>query len=382
MHVLHIQSVIIFLYAVFSLIVLLKINWKAKALIIAAVAVCEFKFAIYTMFGGRFDPDLPRCVVMPIETGSAVIMLAVMMAIVKDAIGLTSFLLRKVCKVHVHKIPHHPVNVVILAIAMVGGVTGIAYQFKTPDVYTSEVEIKGLEIPDEELRLVQISDIHIGPILKRGFTKKVVERVNTLKPDIIVITGDIVDGPTDHLRYDVEPLKDLKAKYGVYAVTGNHEYYSGAPEWVQELSMLNLKFLNNAHTQLEGTNITLGGVIDLRASGFGLGEPDIDGAFAGSGSGPKILLAHQPRTAVGYEDRIDLILSGHTHGGSMIFLRPLVAAFNNGYVSGMYRSENGNYMYVSNGTGIWSGFSCRIFVPSEIGLFLIKRGVERLVTEQ
>ncbi len=213
-------------------------------------------------------------------------------------------------------------------------------------------------------RIVQITDLHVGPTLGRNFVEEVVSRVNALKPDLIAITGDLVDGTVDQLKDSVEPLRNLRAPDGVFFVTGNHEYYTGDVEgWLAYLSGLGVRVLRNERVTIR-KSFDLAGVDDLSARGPGHGyRPD----QALAGRNPKravVLMSHQPR---GFSDAIrlgvDLQLSGHTHGGQFIPFKYLVGLYQP-YLAGLYQEGNSR-LYVSCGTGYW-GPPIRLGVPAEI----------------
>lgn len=219
-----------------------------------------------------------------------------------------------------------------------------------------EVAIANLPAAFDGFRIAQISDIHIGPTLDRAFMKRIVDQVNALQPDVVAITGDLVDGSVLQLRPHVEPLSELRPKHKSYFVTGNHEYYSGGPLWEAEVARLGVKVLHNEHEVLTraGAQLIIAGVTDHEAGQFGESHacrPDV--AFANAPqNAPRILLAHQPRTARRAAPfKVDLQLSGHTHGGQffpwMFFVRLQQPA-----VSGL-KTVHGVPVYTSRGTGYW-----------------------------
>ncbi len=239
---------------------------------------------------------------------------------------------------------------------------------RTPVVERVKVPIKGLGKAFDGLRIVQITDIHIGETLDRHFLKRVVDQVNALKPDIVAVTGDAIDGPLSKLRDEVQGFGELKAARGVFYVTGNHEYYHGAASWVAEMKRLGLTPLLNAHHVIEegGDQLVIGGVPDLEGGRFSDSHrPQVDVAFHGAPDGaPRVLLAHQPlfaKRAGGHG--VQLMLSGHTHGGQifpfMFFVRlqqPVIAGL---------RELWGVPVYTSRGTGYW-GPPFRVGPSSEI----------------
>ncbi|WP_082175780.1 metallophosphoesterase [Archangium gephyra] len=218
------------------------------------------------------------------------------------------------------------------------------------------VPVKGLGAGLSGMKVVQISDIHIGPTLDRHFMQRVVEQVNALQPDVVAVTGDLVDGSVTRLRDEVAPLAGLRAPLGVYYVTGNHEYYHGGAAWSAEVARLGLTVLNNAHRVVErgGARLTVAGVTDLEGGRMDPSQacrPDV--ALAGAPAGvPRLLLAHQPRAAVlARELGVDLQLSGHTHGGQL-FPFMLFVKLQQPVIQGL-ATIAGVRVYTHRGTGYW-----------------------------
>jgi predicted MPP superfamily phosphohydrolase len=216
------------------------------------------------------------------------------------------------------------------------------------------------------LRIVQVSDVHLGAILGRDFAESVVERVNALEPDVVAITGDLVDGPVDRIGDEAEPFSRLRARYGVYFVTGNHDHYSGADPWVKLVRSLGIRVLRNERVEIEhgGDVFDLAGVDDYRG-GYAGSSSDVKKALDGRDpQRPLVLLAHDPSTFhAASREGVDLQLSGHTHGGQIWPFRYLVRLAVP-WIAGLYaRAES--QLYVSRGTGFW-GPPMRLFEPAEI----------------
>jgi predicted MPP superfamily phosphohydrolase len=233
------------------------------------------------------------------------------------------------------------------------------------------VDIPVTDLP-ESLRgfsIAQISDVHVGPTIKRPFVERLVSRVNALGADMIAVTGDLVDGTVPQLAAHTAPLAGLIARHGAFFVTGNHEYYSGERAWTQELRRLGLQVLKNEHVVLQhdGAALVLAGVTDFSAHHFDPAQQsDPVAALRGapSGAGAKILLAHQPSSAEAAADAgFDVQLSGHTHGGQF-WPWNLFVGFFQPFTGGLHRLRN-LWVYVSRGTGYW-GPPNRFGVPSEI----------------
>jgi uncharacterized protein len=267
----------------------------------------------------------------------------------------------------------------VLSTTVVGGALIVlvagAWRAQRPVVVRVAVPIANLPAALEGFRIVQLSDLHVGAILKRDFVERVVSAANGLEPDLIALTGDVADGLPPALREEVAPLAALRAPHGKFFVTGNHEYYWDAPAWVRELEHLGFSALVNTHRVIErgGARLVLAGVPDLSAGGF-VRDHASDPAAAVAGAPESdvwVLLAHQPKSAfaaraVGF----DLQLSGHTHGGQYFPFNLLVRLFQP-FVAGLHRLEE-MWLYVSRGTGYW-GPPLRLGAPSEITLIQLTR---------
>jgi predicted MPP superfamily phosphohydrolase len=253
---------------------------------------------------------------------------------------------------------------------------GFSNARRTAAVSRVTVPISNLPSALEGFQLVQISDIHIGPTIRGAYLRRIVEAVNLLRPDMVAITGDLVDGSVPELGPHVAPLAELASRHGTYFVTGNHEYYSGAHSWIVELRRLGITVLLNEHVVLrhDGALAVVAGVTDYSAAHFDPANgSDPFAAIAGSppGAGVKILLAHQPRSAPAAADAgFDLQLSGHTHGGQFMPWNFFVK-MQQPFVAGLHRLQQ-LWVYTSRGTGYW-GPPKRFGAPSEITLVTLVR---------
>jgi predicted MPP superfamily phosphohydrolase len=211
-------------------------------------------------------------------------------------------------------------------------------------------------------RIAVVSDVHLGPVLGRGFAQKVVDTINATQPDLIAVVGDLVDGSVKDLGPAAAPLAQLKARHGAYFVTGNHEYFSGAEQWVDEVRRLGLRPLENDRTELPFFD--LAGVNDVAGESEGQG-PDFARALGDRDTARAcVLLAHQPvQIHDAVEHGVDLQLSGHTHGGQL-WPGSLLAAAANPTVAGLERYGD-TQLYVSRGAGAW-GPPTRVGAPSDI----------------
>jgi predicted MPP superfamily phosphohydrolase len=234
---------------------------------------------------------------------------------------------------------------------------------RRPRVVRVTVPIVDLPKDLAGFRILQLSDLHVGPTIRRRFVDAVVDRANALLPDLVAVTGDVADGLVPDLREHVAPLARLRAPHGAYFVTGNHEYYWDVRGWTRELERLGLQVLSNEHRIVErgAGRLLVAGVTDLSSAS--------DPAAAVAGAPPsdvRVLLAHQPRSAFAAQAAgYDLQLSGHTHGGQYFPFNILVRLFQP-FVAGMHRLES-MWLYVSRGTGYW-GPPLRLGAPAEITL--------------
>ncbi|SHG98773.1 metallophosphoesterase [Massilia sp. CF038] len=251
------------------------------------------------------------------------------------------------------------------------GVTliGLVNARRVARVVEVTVPIKDLPAALQGYSIVQISDVHVGPTIKRGYLNAIVTKVNALQPDAIAITGDLVDGSVRRLQLHTEPLARLVARDGAFFVTGNHEYYSGAREWIAEMRRLGVKVLMNEHVLCErgGESLMIAGVTDFTAHLFDeshRSDPQRAAAGAPDTVRARILLAHQPRTApAAAAAGFDLQLSGHTHGGQF-FPWNLFVPLQQPFTAGLNRLAQ-LWVYTSRGTGYW-GPPKRFGAPSEI----------------
>ncbi|HEY3540182.1 MAG TPA: metallophosphoesterase, partial [Trinickia sp.] len=240
-------------------------------------------------------------------------------------------------------------------LAMISTAIGFINARRRAKVANVDIPIADLPPELDGLTIVQISDIHVGPTIKQSYVDAIVTEVNRLQADVIAVTGDVVDGSVVQLGEHTRPLSRLKARHGAFLVTGNHEYYSGADEWIAEFRRLGLRVLMNEHVVVEhnGASFVMAGVTDYSAGNFDDSHrSDPAGAVrhAPDEARVRILLAHQPRTALAaVEAGYTLQLSGHTHGGQF-FPWNFFVRFQQPFTAGLARIDD-LWIYTSRGTG-------------------------------
>jgi predicted MPP superfamily phosphohydrolase len=266
------------------------------------------------------------------------------------------------------------------ATAATAGAGVFALRSATGPALISEVPVRVPRLPKalSGLTIAQISDLHVGPTIREREVWRVVEQVNAMKPDLVAITGDLVDGTVEQLGAATGQLARLQSRFGTYFVTGNHEYYSGVEAWAAELERLGITLLRNRRVAIGGDfSFDLAGVDDYSGSGGGE-NPSSDLGRALEGRDPDralVLLAHQPRAGAiskAVQAGVELQLSGHTHGGQIMPFNLLVGAMFP-YLAGLYRhEENGRsgQVFVSRGTGYW-GPPLRLGSPPELAKLVL-----------
>jgi predicted MPP superfamily phosphohydrolase len=250
-------------------------------------------------------------------------------------------------------------------------VRGVASARGEHDVVDVEVKLPKLPKHLDGFSIVQLSDLHTGLTIDRDFVQRVVDRTNALSPDLIALTGDLVDGPVPDIRDDVAPLAQLRAKHGVFAITGNHEYYAGVEPWVAEITRLGARYLRYEMVTI-ADGFDLAGIDDHSAPDRRTKLAGFDVTMAARDrSRPLVVLAHQPRQI----ERTakwspDLQLSGHTHGGQIWPWHYIVRLQQSGYLAGRYQ-VNETQLYVTRGCGYW-GPPVRLLAPLEITRVILR----------
>jgi predicted MPP superfamily phosphohydrolase len=252
--------------------------------------------------------------------------------------------------------------------SVVGGMASARGEHQIVDV---EVKLPKLPAHLDGFTIVQLSDLHTGLTIDRAFVQRVVDRANALSPDLIALTGDLVDGPVADIRDDIAPLAQLRAKHGVFAITGNHEYYAGVEPWVAEITRLGARYLRFDMVTI-ARGFDLAGVDDHSAPVDRATIAAFDARMAARDrSRPLVMLAHQPRQVrETVQWGADLQLSGHTHGGQIWPWHYIVRLQQGGLLAGHYEHE-GTQVYVTRGCGYW-GPPVRVLAPLEITRVILR----------
>lgn len=339
------------------------------------LAVAQYHQIIRQIFGSIGSPELPRWFLIAIGCVYGTFLLLALLLLVRDAAGGLLYVLSR----RLGRVVLFGPNVAMATglVAAVLGIFGTWQGLKVPEVRTLSLTLRGLPPAFDGYRVIQLSDLHAQRLLPAAWQRAVVRRVNARRPDLIVITGDLEDGMPQARAADVAPLAELRARDGVLAIPGNHEYYADYAAWMHAFDELGLHMLVNTHTRIErnGQHIAVAGLPDRQARTFGAPAPDVQAALSGVPEGtPIILLQHRPDSArENAAAGATLQLSGHTHGGQIWGPSLLTRRANGGFLAGRYQVGD-MQLYVSRGTGIWNGLVIRLGVPSEITEFVLYPG--------
>ena len=352
-----------------SLLVITRFVWPLALpmpikLILAAalLGVSQYHFWSRLSSGSVFAPEFPRAIVILFNWAFGTILFLAPLQVLLDVITLPAALVYEVT------VPD-TIRYAMAAIAALTAAIGVRLATIVPPVHDIEIGIAGLPSRFDGYTMLQLTDLHISRLFPAAWARAVVERANGLGANLILITGDLIDGDLAARRADVEPLRDLRAVDGVYVIPGNHEYFFDYRVWMAHFAAMGMRLLLNQHVVLDrdGGRLVIAGVTDRSAPRTGNPGPDLAAAIGNAPrDAPIILLDHQPQNArhaaaLG----VALQLSGHTHGGMIVGLDRLARRANGGFVSGRYQVD-GMTLYVNNGTGLWPGFALRLGRPSEL----------------
>ena len=384
-NILMIISLVLAGYAILSFVLPYKTKWYVKlgwSLFFLAISQ---KFTFYYYVGGHmFNPQLPETTLIIWETLFNIILVLVPLLVVKDVLF---WVVKFVNKATHSNIPWPLTEAknrwLLMIFSVAAAISGTHYALTVPTVNHVQITVDRLPAEFDGYRIVQMADLHVGQLLKRPWLEAVIDTANELDADAVVLVGDMIEGPESELASEVKAYGLLKSKDGVFGVTGNHEWHHGAAPWVKFFEENGVQMLENKHHVITrgDAQLVIAGTTDRSAVRYGAHGPDLKMALDGAPDAATVLLAHQPAGARELQG-VDLQLSGHTHGGLYALMQPLVAYFNDGFVSGLYQVNATTQLYVSRGTGLWTGMALRVMCPSEITEITLKASPFTMMKEQ
>lgn len=355
----------------FTVVRPLKLGRLWRCVIGMVLLASSLKFTWFGLFGGRmFLPEMPQLVIHVLSVIYDFVLVLACLGVLLSLARLLALFCRDLVSSPDMSRRRIVAGSLALAASAVAG-KGVHDGIRLPDIV--ELTLGFPDLPQEfnGYRIAQISDLHVSAAARADRTDGVVRLVNGCSPDLIAITGDVVDGTVENRGKDVAPLAGLRAKDGVVGCTGNHEYYSGWGSWRIALRSFGVRVLENDKLLLRRGDATLAIIGEndpvSRDSDIGIASASApEGAF-------RVLLTHRPiRLAEHAAHGVRLQLSGHTHGGAVLGIDRFVARSNEGHVRGIYR-EHGLTLYVNSGTGQWAGFPTRLGVFPEITLITLRK---------
>lgn len=391
--IIYLPTAVIFIYLLLRLIMPSKISTGKKVLFGLGLFLASQQHLIKGLFfGGLASPELPPTILMVQGWLFISVLFIFLLVLAKDITLLAGFLVKKMTRGDDGSFSAGRRRFLISGVAaipaaltakqaMAAGLLSIpaAYGVKqavsVPVRRNLELHLSRLPKAMDGITLTHVTDLHVSPLLRKDWVQALVDEINGDRPDIILITGDVVDGMPVNRMESMLALKALRAEYGVFACPGNHEYYSDYQGWMRIFPDLGITMLNNEHITLpvNGHDLVVAGLADPVASRFNLAGPDLKKTLSGApDDSVRILLDHRPGAASrNAAAGIDLQLSGHTHGGQLPGMAQITTLANNGFLYGWYQ-VNDMSMYVSSGAGLWSGFPIRLGVPAEIAHITLK----------
>lgn len=404
---LFVQDAMLTAFSLFlTLYVLARVLWRAplslplRLLLALLTAAGACKLLLFRFFFGSYSPEIPRWFQIGTGIPLGIVLLFAALSLARDGLLLIGWLAERGGLGRVwSRLRRHDarVSLGLAGLAVLLAAIAVPTALRVPAVREVELPVRHLPPELDGLRLAHLTDLHISATFPQAWVRELVTRVNAARPDVILLTGDLMDGSPALRAEDIRPLADLRAPLGVFACPGNHEYYSDYPAWRPLLRDMRIRMLDNSCLTVPRAagELVLCGVTDPAAARFGLPGPAPEGPLqrlldartlsAPDGTEtrpdgrkerlPVILLSHRPALFDAVRGKVTLQLSGHTHGGSILGVDLLVAAFNGGYVRGLYGDEDSR-LVVSSGCGLWGGFPYRLGVPGEILLLVLRRAGE------
>lgn len=375
----HVYLLLAYLYLLWRFVLPLPLpRWGRILIGVALLVASKHHLLTQLAFGSMFSPEVPSAAIVVAGWAFGTFLLLFLIVLMLDVAWAILAVVR--ARTLASIVGGVRMRIACATVLAALSAVGVSQAVQVPGVRRVEIRIAGLPSDMENFRVVQLTDLHLSRLFQADWATQVVDRTNALKPDLILITGDLIDGVPEARRADVAPLAQLKATHGVIAIPGNHEYYFGGTAWMREIRGLGMRMLVNQHAVIRvgEAQLVVAGVADEAALRFGLDGPDLNAALEGAPVGaPLILMSHRPADAEAHARAgVDVQLSGHTHGGMVRGLDQIVRLANGGYVSGRY-DIGGMQLYVSNGTGLWNGFPLRLGVSAEITDLVLTRALEQ-----
>ena len=366
----------------------LRIRFCGKIPILLLIYAVAFKGQLQKLAGGPifFAPDLPAWLIRSNSALYAGLFFFAFLLFLSLPVRIPFYLIRwkgRMTKENWQesRTGYNKLNWILLGTAFCLTAYSLLEGCSVPEVKVLTPAVKNLPAKAQGMKIVFLTDLHIDKVTSPERIRAIVEKSNALVPDLILLGGDLVDGRIRDAAPSVRELKNLKSRYGVYAVPGNHEYYSGYDRWKKFLEQQGIVFLEN-ETERIPNGVYLSGLTDPAAKRYKKAMPDPEKVKADlPENAPAILLSHRPEGMEKVSDRYSLFLSGHTHGGMILGLDLLVGLLNDGYYAGEY-NVNGMTLYISAGTAIWQGFPARLGHPAEITLVILRRDGESVSPER
>ncbi len=356
---------------------------RGRAIWLMALLFCASKFIVFNAVGGNaFAPELPEKAIWVWNWLYSGMMTLAAFAVPGWVLAkLCAFAARRLCATAVWLTKTGRTVLLVVPPLLAWGLSalGVWNGLKLPAVEERELAFADLPVNLDGYRIVHVSDIHASAAARAWRTEGIVRIVNGLDADLVCLTGDYADGLSRNQFVNIKPLEGLRARDGVLAVTGNHEYYFDTPRWLTLYHGLdNIRWLSN-ECAFPRPGLAVGGVNDPVAIRFGYTAPDPDAAFASATNGEfRVLLQHRPHIegldpSAGHPGYADLRLSGHTHGGVAPVMDRLVATFNGGMVRGTYGRGSYATCHVSSGAGQWAGFPIRFLNDPTVTVLTLRR---------
>lgn len=365
----HFFGLLIFTYIFIRLIRPLPLRWWFK-LSYAGITflATQIHFLQKHFLGGLAAPEIPGWLIMTMGWAFGSMMVLACALLLRDFLLLLSYTFSKGERIRQAILSPLNSSFMVMFSTFICAV-GVWRAVSFPTVTETELYFDKLPPAFDGYSIVHLTDLHTSRLLPESWLGEVFRRTNFLNPDLVLITGDLIDGTPEHRRRDIRSFKLLNAPDGVWASLGNHEYYSGLDNWLNAFESISLPVLINQNIRIKhGTDeIVIAAVTDEAAARFGEDMPDIDKALAHTNEDDMIILmSHRPtNTQKNGAKGVSLQLSGHTHGGQITVLNLVTKFANGGFLKGLYKIGD-MFLYQNRGAGVWGGLPIRIGIESEI----------------